>query len=205
MYPETDIRPIRVTREMLEYIRSKLPEPPEAKYEKFVKVYGLSPEMAKRMISSYRLDLFERIVESVKVSPTLVASTLENTIVELRREGVPVYNLSDDHLIEVFKLVSRNVVAKEAIPSILTHLAKHPSLTAQEAVKALGLTRIDINEARAVVREVAESMARLIEERGERAFGPIMGRVMKKLRGRVDGALVSKLVMEEIRRRLRST
>ena len=205
MYPETDIRPIRVTREMLEYIRSKLPEPPEAKYEKFVKVYGLSPEMAKRMISSYRLDLFERIVESVKVSPTLVASTLENTIVELRREGVPVYNLSDDHLIEVFKLVSRNVVAKEAIPSILTHLAKHPSLTAQEAVKALGLTRIDIDEARAVVREVAESMARLIEERGERAFGPIMGRVMKKLRGRVDGALVSKLVMEEIRRRLRST
>ncbi|MCD6357532.1 MAG: Glu-tRNA(Gln) amidotransferase subunit GatE [Thermoproteales archaeon] len=205
MYPETDIRPLRITRELLERLREKLPEPPEAKYEKLVKVYGLSPEMARRILWSYRLDLFERLVEEVKAPPTLAASTLENTLVELRREGVPVHNLTDEHFLELFELVRRGELVKEAIPLVLRHLAENPSARARDAVKALGLTPMSAEEARAVVREVLNRMRRLVEERGEAAFGPVMGAVMRKLRGRVDGAVVSRLVREELRKMLESS
>ena len=42
MYPETDIKPIRISEGYIEKLKRMLPEPPEAKYEKMVKVYRLS-------------------------------------------------------------------------------------------------------------------------------------------------------------------
>ncbi len=203
MYPETDIRPIPITGEMLARLAAKLPEPPEVKYERFTKVYGLHPDLARKVLRSYRLDLFERAVAEVGAPPTLVASTLEGTLVELRRDGVPVQNLTDEHLLDVFRLVARGGLVKEAVPAVLKYLAENPSSTAEGAVRALGLEPLSVEEARGVVREVLRGMEGVIRERGMAAFGPAMGAVMARLRGRLDGALISKLVREELERLLK--
>ena len=198
MYPETDIRPIVIGEELLARIRELLPEPPEAKYERFVKVYGLSPELARKLLRSYRLDLFERIVSTIDVPPSLVASTLEDTLVDLRREGVPVQNVTDEHLMELFELFAKGGLVKEAIPLVLKRLAEKPELKPEEAVKQLGLAPLSPEEAREAVRRILKRMEGLIKERGEAAFGPAMGAVMRELRGRVDGALLSRIVREEL-------
>jgi glutamyl-tRNA(Gln) amidotransferase subunit E len=198
MYPETDIRPIVVGEELLARVRGLLPEPPEAKYERFVKVYGLSPELARKLLRSYRLDLFERIVSTIGAPPSLVASTLEDTLVDLRREGAPVQNITDEHLMELFELFARGGLVKEASPLVLKRLAENPELEPEEAVKQLGLTPLSLEEAREAVRRILNRMESLIKERGEAAFGPAMGAVMRELRGRVDGALLSRIVREEL-------
>ncbi|MEM0226716.1 MAG: Glu-tRNA(Gln) amidotransferase subunit GatE [Thermofilaceae archaeon] len=203
MYPETDIRPVPIPTQLLEELKLKLPEPPEAKFERFVKVYGLSHDLARKLLRSYRLDLFERIVAEVGAPPTLVASTLEGTLVELRRDGVPVQNLSDEHLVDVFRLVVKGGLVKEAIPVVLKQLSENPSLTAEEAVRILGLTPLSVEEAREVIRGVIKEMESLVRERGSAAFGQVMGAVMRKLRGRVDGALINKLVSEELEKALK--
>ncbi len=198
MYPETDIRPIVVGEELLARVRGLLPEPPEAKYERFVRVYGLSPELARKLLRSYRLDLFERIVSTIGAPPSLVASTLEDTLIDLRREGAPVQNITDEHLMELFELFARGGLVKEAIPLVLKRLAENPELEPEEAVKQLGLTPLSLEEAREAVRRILNRMESLIKERGEAAFGPAMGAVMRELRGRVDGALLSRIVREEL-------
>ena len=43
--------------------------------------------MAATMLKSRNLHLFEKLV-GMKVEPMLVATTLENTVVSLRREGI---------------------------------------------------------------------------------------------------------------------
>lgn len=203
MYPETDIRPILITRELLERLKARIPEPPEAKLERFIKVYGLHPGLAQRVLRSYRLDLFERIVNEVGAHPTLVATTLEGTLVELRRDGAPVQNLSDEHLIEVFRLVVEGRLVKEAVPAVLKRLAEDPTLTAEKAVEALGLTPLSVEEARERIGKLLKSMERILRERGDAAFGPAMGAVMRELRGRIDGGLISKLVREELEKLLK--
>jgi glutamyl-tRNA(Gln) amidotransferase subunit E len=55
-----------------------------------------------------------------------------------------------------------------------------------------------LEEAREAVRRILNRMESLIKERGEAAFGPAMGAVMRELRGRVDGALLSRIVKEEL-------
>jgi glutamyl-tRNA(Gln) amidotransferase subunit E len=40
--------------------------------------------------------------------------------------------------------------------------------------------------------------AELVRSKGERSAGPLMGLVMKELRGKADGALVSAILKKEI-------
>ncbi|MEM2119371.1 MAG: Glu-tRNA(Gln) amidotransferase subunit GatE, partial [Candidatus Bathyarchaeia archaeon] len=52
MYPETDIPPVQVTKEMLEDVKSRLPELPEQKLNRIMKEYGLNQKLAKQLLDS---------------------------------------------------------------------------------------------------------------------------------------------------------
>jgi len=158
MYPETDVPPIEITEELLRKIKENLPEMPEKKLKKFIEEYGLSENLAKQMIKSYWLDLFEKIVEKHrgKVSPTLVATTLENTLKSLKNEGIPIDNIEDEHIEEIFDFYSKGELAKEAIPEILKWLAHNPNRHVSDAIKALGLKRISIKDVEELVNKIIE-------------------------------------------------
>jgi glutamyl-tRNA(Gln) amidotransferase subunit E len=49
-----------------------------------------------------------------------------------------------------------------------------------------------------VVHSVVSVKADLVRSKGERAIAPLMGLVMKELRGKADGALVSAMLKKEI-------
>lgn len=197
MYPETDIRPIFIEQKYLERLKSILPEPPEVKLKKFISM-GLSEELARKMVASYHLDLFEKIVKSIDVPPVLVASTFENTIKSLKRDGIPIENLSDEHMTEVFRLLEENRIAKEAIPEILSWLAQHPEKNADEAIEALGLRTISEKELKELTRRIILEKENYVKKLKERAYGMLMGEVMKLVRGRIDGKKVSYIVREEL-------
>ncbi|HDI31609.1 MAG TPA: Glu-tRNA(Gln) amidotransferase subunit GatE [Thermofilum sp.] len=196
MYPETDIRPFIVTESLLREIRRSMPELPESKLEKFKHKYGLSDEMAKRMIESYYLDLFEKAVEELKVSASLVASTLENILVNLRREGYPIERLTDEKIFGVFKLLAEGRIAKEAIPDILAFLSKNPDMSPEDSIRKLNLVQLSVEEIKNIVDEVIRENIKEVKARGERAVGLVMGKVMQRVRGRADGKLVSEIVKE---------
>jgi len=203
MYPETDIRPTRVTSKLIEKIKANLPEAPEQKYSKFIKVYGLSEELARKMISSYRLDLFEKLVkEFPRIPPSFIASVIENTLKGLRRDGVPIENLTDEHIEETFKALNDGLVAKEAVSEVLKFLAERPEASVKEALKALGLEAITEEELKKIVARVVRERLALIKERRERSLGPIMGEVMKEVRGKIDGKKVSEVVRSFIKEAL---
>jgi len=202
MYPETDVSPVPVTEERLERIRKQLPERPEEKLDKFRRVFGLSEELAKAMIGSLRIDLFERIATSHPELAVVAASTLESTWRSLEREGVAVDEVPEEQVILLFDKLAEGAFAKEAIPQLLSWLAEHPRHTVEEAVERLGLGHLSRSQLEAIVEEIVEANRKLVEERRERALGPLMGDVMKRVRGRADGKLVSEILKAYIHRLL---
>ena len=202
MYPETDIPPVEVTEELLGEADKYVPEPFDVKLRRFVEEYGLSRELAEAILKNIRLDLFEKLVEEYRrrLPATLIASTIENTIKMLRGEGVPVENITDNHIEETLRLVAEGKVAKEAIPEILAHLARHPEEAAEEAAEKLGLTSIPREKLVEIIDKVIEENMDKILSRREKAFGLVMGRVMAVVRGRADGKLVASLVKEKIKK-----
>ena len=193
MYPETDVLPVPISKELVKKIQRSLPELLHERKERYIQEYGLNDELAGLIACSERAPLFERIM-TLGVSPTLVVRTLTATISELSKDGVPVQLLTEQHFIGVFELINANKMAKEGIPSLLRALATKPSKTASE----LGLETLSKEDIEDLIMEIVESKRDFIKERGLGAMKPLMGLIMERVRGKVDGELVSTVLKEKI-------
>jgi glutamyl-tRNA(Gln) amidotransferase subunit E len=195
MYPETDVPPVEPDPSDVE-----VPELLTERVDRYQAEFGLDAGLAEQVAFGRRMPLFERAVAD-GIDATLAAGTLESTTTELRRDDVPVENLTDDHLLDVLQLVDAGDLAKEGIVDVLTVLAENPDLTAEEAVEEAGLSGVDEAEVRAAVQEVVDRNAEQVEEQGMGAFSALMGEAMGALRGKADGEVVSSTLREEIQKR----
>ncbi len=199
MYPDTDTPPISIPGELVEKIRTELPEYPWVREEKYVKELKLPETLAHDLAVHDYAVLFEIIVSELGIDPMLVATTVLQKMKALGRDGVPVDRITRDHLWQVFELLAENRVAKEVIDDLLTHLANNPGDTANMAVEKLELETVPVERLRVFIREVVEKNLNLVKERGEKSVGPLMGEVMKEFRGKIDGKTVSRILKEEIK------
>ena len=198
MYPETDVPPIQLTAKYLDELRSRLPELPEQRMKSLMSKYRLNQKLAKQILDSEHLDLFESLSGETKVSSTVIAVALTETLKALKRDGVNVEAVTDEQVREMFRLIGSGKTVKESIPEILTWLASNEEDTVRDALKSLGLSMISQKELEELVNDVLEKNSEFIEVRGKSAFGPLMGIIMKRARGRVK----AKVVNEILKRRL---
>ena len=199
MYPETDVPPVQITSERLEEVKSRLPDPPEVKLARLMKDYGLNRKLAAQLLGSDYCNLFEAVAFRAKVAASFIAATLTETFKGLERAGVEVSALPDSLIEGAFELVDSGVVAKEAVPDVLAWMFKHEGARLDEAVEALGLKMISERELEAIVERVVSGNEALIKGCGMGALGPLMGVIMKELRGKVDARKVSQLLEDKIR------
>ena len=195
MYPETDVPPVEPDPSDVE-----IPELLDEKAERYVESLGLDAGLAEQVAFGRRFPTFEAAVER-GTDPTFAATTLESTTTEIRRDGAPVENLTDEHFLDLFALVEGDDLAKEGVPEVLTTLAEKPELTAAEAVEAAGLSGVSEDEVREAVVEVVERNADQVAEEGMATFSGLMGEAMSALRGKADGEIVSDVLREEIGKR----
>jgi glutamyl-tRNA(Gln) amidotransferase subunit E len=201
MYPETDIKPVQVESEMIDNIMDRLPEMPEVKLARYQKYYSLNKKLANQVIDSDYLSLFE-ILSLKGIPSTLLAVTLTEDITKLRRDGVPVDDLTDDKIIETFMLVKNEITEKESIPEIFKYLAKNPNSSARESLTILGLEMLSEEELNTLIDQEIQRGLPLIKERGMKAIGPLMGAIMSKVRGKAKPKKVQALLSSAIRTEL---
>ncbi len=195
MYPETDVPPVEPDPSDVDR-----PELLDEKTDRYVESFGLDRGLAEQVAFGRRFPLFETAVDR-GVDPTFAASTLESTTTEIRRDGAPVDELTDEHFLDLFELVESGDLAKEGVPEVLTTLAETPGLSAAEAVEEAGLSGVSEDEVCEAVVEVVERNADQIAEEGMGAFSGLMGEAMGALRGKADGEVVSEVLREEIGKR----
>jgi len=199
MYPETDVVPVTVTPERLERIRGALPEMPEEKLSKLITEFNLNRKLAVQLLDSDYLALFEAISRETKVPPSLVAVTLTETLKSLEREGIKVEDLTEENLQEIFLYLDRDLLVKESVPEVLTWLASNPGTSAQEAIKALRLELLSKEELWEIVKGKVKENEELAKRMGLRAIGPLMGAVMREVRGKAKAEDVQGLVDKALR------
>jgi len=198
MYPETDVPPIRLTEDYLDELRSRLPELPEQKMGRLIKEYEINRKLARQILDSEYADLFEVIAKETGVSPTVIAVALTETLKALRREGIEAEKVGDEQFRELFGFIDSGKTTKEAIPEIITWLSKHEGATVKETIESLGLAMISQKELERMIVDLIKQNKSLIEKRGKGAFGPLMGIIMDKVRGRVKAELVSRILKKRL-------
>jgi glutamyl-tRNA(Gln) amidotransferase subunit E len=183
----------------VEKIRLNLPEPAEKKLERLMKQYSLNEKLAKQIVDSEYGGLFERIAKESGVAATTVAVFLTETLKSLRRDGVVVEKVTDDQLMEVFRGVGFGEVAKEAVADVFVWLSENEGKSLQDAVGALGLKMFSKAELAKLVDRIVAENRQAVDSLGKKAFGMLMGIVMKEVRGKADSGLVSELLKERLR------
>jgi len=202
MYPETDVPPIQVKPEYLAQLQSKLPDLPEQKLKRLMKDYGLNEKLARQVLDSEYSQLFEVIVQESGVSAVTLAAALTETLKALKREGVTVENTSDVQLRELFKLIGSGSLAKEAFPDVIKWLGEHEGAVVGEAIEKLSLGALSSVELEKIIDDTIRDNANLIKERGDNAFGALMGLVMGKVRGKAKAENVSGLLKRKLKQQL---
>ncbi len=199
MYPETDVPPVDIDEERLKEIKSKLPETFEHRKARYKEKFGLNDELADKISRNVNFALFERIMDSYENIPaTLVVRTLTDALAELMQEGIEVETLEDRHFLDTFEQLASNAFGKEAIPDILKFLANKPETSVGKAIEEIGLS-VDIKGVEKLIENIVNSKTDFIREKGARAVGPLMGVVMKELRGKVDGKVINKILAEKVK------
>ena len=196
MYPETDIPPVVISKQLLDSLKDKIPKSWDEYIDELSKRYNINKRLAEKVFDSQYLNLFEEVAK-FNIPATFIASILTETIVSLAREGYDPSRLSDDLLIDIFARLDRGEIAKESVEKIIEAIMDKCS-SVDEAISLLGIKRIDEEEVEKIIDEIIDDNISIIKEKGDHAFGMLMGKAMSKLRGKVDGQKVSRLIKEKI-------
>jgi glutamyl-tRNA(Gln) amidotransferase subunit E len=198
MYPETDIPPQVITEELIREVLTNLPEPAEKKIERLMKQYTLNEKLAKQIINSEWIILFEEIIKETNLTASTVAVFLTETIKALKRDGIKVENVSESQIKNIFTAVSLGTLTKEALVEVFSWLAKNENKTVQDATNALGLKMFTEADIEHVIDQIIAANKAVIEKNGKNAYGMLMGAVMKDVRGKATTELVSKILKQKL-------
>jgi len=188
MYPETDLRPIRVTIELLAKADRYVPEPIDRQIERYASM-GMSRELARQLaVSEYSLEA-EELMRKYKgrVNPTLIASIFVNTIKGLGRgvEQVDVVKAVD----ELLALYADGKITREAIQDVLqVYVEEGGKRGVVEIINEKGLWRMQYSEVLSLVKSMIDN--------GVKDRNKLMSSVMRSHRGRVDSGDLGRAIDE---------
>jgi glutamyl-tRNA(Gln) amidotransferase subunit E len=198
MYPETDIPPIPVTAERLARLQESLPEAPSVLRTRLAREHALTDEVVRQIVYSDDEELFEALTGKGHAPFLVVRLLLQDLPAVVQKTGASrPFSPGLETLDEILSGVEKGVFAKEGIPEVLAALAAGaPGLEA--AVERAGLSGFSAADLEGLVDRVVRSNAELVQRKGMEAFSPLMGDVMKEVRGRRDGREVAETLRRSI-------
>ena len=210
-FPEPDLPPLVVSRELVEQIRSRLPELPDARFDRLMAQYGLSRYDTNLLTSSRaQADFFESCLELLPANTDVSknAKTVANWMLGeftrlLNSEDVEISDaeIKPQHLVEMFDLIEKGTLSIKMAKTVFEEMF-HSGKLASEIVKEKGLAQVsDASELEEIVaRVVAENPQAVVDfEQGtEKALTFLVGQVMRTTKGQANPQIVNELLRNKL-------
>jgi len=205
-FPEPDLPALVLDRTRIEELRTKLPELPEARRDRFVTEYGLSMYDANILTSSRAMaDYFESCVRLMNPGKAKAISNWLsgdfNRLLNATNTEVENVRISPKHLAEMLDLVDNGTISGPAAKAVFEEMF-HSGKGASEVITEKKLSQIsNTNEIREVVKQVMTNNAGAIADYTsgkQQALTFIIGQVMKATRGRANPGVVREIILQEL-------
>ena len=203
--PNTELMPIRIDEAWIDEVRSSLPEPAHEKFKRMTQELGL-PELDSRIITgSLNLTKIFDGTLSHLCKPKDVANWIMGDLLSIAKAS----GTADDDIIidcakfaKVIRLVDDKTVNRNVGKKLLIKVLEE-DVDPEEYIEenALGMVS-DEGLLDAAIREVlAENEKTVNEYRGgkEKAFGFLVGQVMKKTAGKADPRSVNEMLAKALK------
>ncbi|HUX84466.1 MAG TPA: Asp-tRNA(Asn)/Glu-tRNA(Gln) amidotransferase subunit GatB [Chitinophagaceae bacterium] len=204
-FPEPDLAPLDCNPSWLEAIRSSLPELPEARTERYIASFGLSPYDARGLSEDRDTgDYFDSVLSlgaDPKATANWILGPVKSWLNEHPGADIP---LPAPRLAELTLLVQEGSISFSAASArVLPELLRDPEATAIQVAHSLDLIQDrDQNRIEALVDEVLGEMKDKVLEyrKGKKGLiGLFVGEVMKKSGGNADPELTREMLEKKLR------
>lgn len=176
MYPETDIPPIEADMEGVETVKTI-----EEKVEELSADFNLSKELATEIIKQ-DIDFLSIVREYAKLQPKFIADILINAPKEIKKRFKKEINVLE-HL-DVFARANKNEIPQNAVFEILCDIA-HGKESDFDEYKGISDDELE--------QEVID----LIKKEKDAPINALMGMLMAKHRGKIDGQKAMELLKKQ--------
>jgi aspartyl-tRNA(Asn)/glutamyl-tRNA(Gln) amidotransferase subunit B len=203
-FPEPDLPPLMVAPELIEEVRARLPELPEARRRRFAEEYRLSFNDATQLTSDKSLaDYYERAAKAAGDPRTAANWVRSELLRELEAAGVsPAESpVSPEELGALLRVIDEGKISGKQGKDVLVEMFG-TGQTAAAIIEAHGLVQVsDTGEIDGIIDEIiAANPQQLAQYRAgkEALFGFFVGQAMKASKGKAN----PKIVNERLRAKL---
>lgn len=202
--PDGDIPPMDISDEMIDAVRKEMPELPDEKVARLMKDYGVSKDDAKTLSLDVSLaNYYEELAKKVGDNALALNWLLGDVLRRLKEDNKSIDQMpfAIEDLEKLLTLVKTNKINNNAGKKVLQEMFKAPE-DPEAIVKRLGLVQVtDEGAIEAVVDKVLEANPQSIEDfkNGKsRAFGFLVGQVMKEMKGKGNPQIINELLNKKL-------
>ena len=202
-FPEPDLLPVALDDVFIEAIRDGLPELPSVRRTRLSEEFGFAPLELEQMVGAGVLDLVEETIAAGAAPDSARAWWLNELARTASERGVEPSELplTGTQLARVIELVAAgtltNALARQAVAGVLAGEG-----TPDQVVSSRGLALVEdaaaLNEACDAAIAGAPDIAEKVRAGKAAAVGPLVGAVMKAMKGSADAAKVREKLLERL-------
>ncbi len=200
-FPEPDLPPLRITRDLVEQLRATLPELPDAKQARFAAQFGLNPNEASTLAADQAVaDYFEAAVTAYGGSGREVCNWITGPLFSAMYNAnldIGALKVTPADLAALLTLLDRKIINRNIGQRVLISMVE-TGRPAAVIVEAEGLAQVSDEDAlTAIVRDAIA--ANPVEAAKYRAgnlnlLNFLIGQVMKATRGKANQTVVRQLL-----------
>ncbi|MEL7834833.1 Asp-tRNA(Asn)/Glu-tRNA(Gln) amidotransferase subunit GatB [Fodinibius sp. Rm-B-1B1-1] len=203
-FPEPDIPPVVVTDEMLDDIKSELPEMPDVRKQRFIDEFDMSKDDAQTLTEDrYLADYYEEVLRHAgnpKAVSNLVLTEVLRTLND-RSIDIQEFPIGEERLAGLVQLREDDKINSSAMTEIYDAMLNEDK-SAEALAKEMNLVQVsDTGFLEPIVDDVIEEHPDEVERYRDGKKGLIgffIGQVMQRSQGKANPQMVREMITERL-------
>ncbi|MFO7154373.1 MAG: Asp-tRNA(Asn)/Glu-tRNA(Gln) amidotransferase subunit GatB [Caldicoprobacter oshimai] len=203
-FPEPDLPPLIIKKELIERLKNELPELPDARKQRYISEYGLPEYDAGVLTSSKELsDFFE---EAAKASTNVKAVSnwvMGDMLRILREKNMEIAEIPfpPAYLAKLVALIDKGVIngptAKKVFEEMFDTGKDPETIVKEQGLEVLNDESVLLEVVERVIQENPNSVADYKKGK-KKAIGFLVGQAMKATKGKANPQLINELLIKKL-------
>ena len=206
-FPDPDLLPVEITPDLINSIKSEMPELPSVKKKRFKDQYSLNDYDTQILTSNRELsEYFENVISNTKLNPKSVANWINTEVLALANKSnisVQDYPVSYDNLQALLLNVHDDIISNKQAKNVFERMWNNGE-NAQDIIDKEGMKQIsNTDELNKIVDNIIKNNYKSVEEYQngkDKLLGFFVGQVMKETQGKGNPKLINQILKEKLKK-----
>ena len=205
-FPDPDLLPVSITPDLINSIKSNMPELPSDKRIRFKDQYGLNDYDTEILTNNRELsEYFEDVINKTEINPKSAANWIITEVLALANKsniGVKNYPVTPSNLRTLLLNVHEDIISSKQAKDVFERMWNNGE-NAQDIIEKEGMKQIsNTDQLNKVVDNIIKNNYKSVEEYRngkDKLLGFFVGQVMKETQGKGNPKLINQILKEKLK------